>query len=152
MDSIATVVVSAIVGAVVAFVGAYTQKIIDARGVISQEVRNERQAVYQTLWKNTELLPMFPKNSTATYRQLHNLTRTCRDWYFREGGIYLSEEAQRAYRTAQKIMCDAVNAKPTELDTPLSDADYESSRSALSALRTELTKDLASRKRTPFSG
>jgi hypothetical protein len=93
------------------------------------------------------LLPKWPRATDVTYAKLHTLSEGLRDWYFLEGGIYLSEEARKAYGNVQENVCLTVQGKQDEQDKTISDAEYDKLVDCCSALRTELTRDLQSRKR-----
>src|SRR5947208_6610750 len=104
VTNVTTVVISAIVGAIVSYVLAVVQNILNARTKIDEELRNERFAVYKVLWKKTELLPQWPHATSVTYEELLRLSEEMRDWYFNEGGIYLSAKSRKSYGKAQDVI------------------------------------------------
>ena len=57
MPDVTTVVVSAVIGAIVSYALAVIQNILDVRTKIDERLRDERFSVYKVLWKKTELLP-----------------------------------------------------------------------------------------------
>lgn len=88
-----------------------------------------------------------------TYKNLNELSKRFRDWYFNEGGIYLSTQARKAYEVVQDRISEIVDQHQHELNTAITygkNGDYERIRDACSKLRTELTRDLESRKRILF--
>jgi hypothetical protein len=118
-----------------------------SRSELDLDLRQKREAVYRSLWKQTHLLSLTPVNTRLTYADVSRLSTALKDWYFEEcGGLYLSSPAQNAYRNAQEALAEAETKDQTELVWHESDAEtYERMRAALSALRTELTNDLQSR-------
>src|SRR4051794_8281989 len=144
MDVLLQALVPALIGAVVAFIGALYSNALERRTKIDESLRDKRIDLYQKLWAKTKLLPKWPRSSDVTYEQLFGLSEELRDWYFDEGGIYLSAKARAVYGDLQ----DAIGAVlQGHKSGPVSDLDYASVRAKCSALRTELTTDLLSRRR-----
>lgn len=85
MEDPLTVIISAIIGAVVSYIGAVIQNFLDMRTTIDKSLRDDRIKVYKVLWKKTELLPKWPKATDVTYEKLAKLSEELRDWYFSEG-------------------------------------------------------------------
>ncbi|MEJ8849768.1 hypothetical protein [Variovorax rhizosphaerae] len=113
---------------------------------VDTELRTQRRAAYILLWSLTGKLPQWPRNDELQYSDLRKLSGDLRDWYFQTGGIYLSESARKVYGTAQ----ERIHAVLAEGRTgPVGKAHYETLRKACSALRTELTEDLLSRRESP---
>lgn len=71
-----------------------------------------------------------------------------RDWYFNEGGIYLSVKSRKSYGDAQDAIQTVLGEHKNE-KAPLSDPHYEKARKGFSQLRTQLTNDLLSRRSAP---
>ena len=113
---------------------------------IDTDLRGRRFTVYAELWKKTGTLPQWPRNPEVTYSDLGELTGHLRDWYFINGGIYLSATARSAYGEVQETIISILDKKQSGL---VSDSDYESIRKKCSSLRTELTRDLLSRREAP---
>ena len=147
MDGIWAIVVPALVGAAVATLGAVIQSFLSAREKIDESLREERIKQYRLLWEKSGLIPLWPRADNVTYARLAKLTAEFRDWYFRGGGIFLSAKARDAYGKAQEAMDAVLAAHRQDRDLPLSTPDYDGVQERLSALRTELTRDLLSRKR-----
>ncbi len=144
MESLLTVVLSSLIGGAVAYVGAVVNSTLAMRAQIDQSLREIRISVYKDLWRRTGLLPQWPKSPDVTYAKLADFSRDLRHWYFNEGGIYLSTEARTAYGKVQEtvttVLQDAGEGK-------LTDEQYDRIRETCSLLRTELTRDLLSRRR-----
>jgi hypothetical protein len=149
MESIFTIVVSSLIGGAVAYVGAVINSRLAMRAHIDQSLRQDRIGVYKDLWRRTGLLPQWPKSTDVTYAKLADFSRDLRHWYFNEGGIYLSGDARAAYGKVQETVSAVLQGGG---DGKISDEQYEQIRQMCSTLRTELTKDLLSRRRVFIFG
>jgi hypothetical protein len=145
MEELLTVIISALVGAVVSYLGAVVKNMLDMRTKIDENLRATRIQVYKVLWEKTGLLPQYPRATDVTYEKLDKLSHEFRDWYFTEGGMFLSAEARRAYGNAQEALVRVTNSGGTG---KVSSEDYERVRIECHRLREELTNDLLSRRRT----
>ncbi len=114
---------------------------------VDLDLRTQRFPVYAELWEKTGLLPMWPWNLDLEYSELRKLTCDFRDWYFKRGGIFLSESARDAYFEVQK--CINASLGKNQMGR-VSEDDYKAIRARCSALRTELTNDLLSRREAPL--
>jgi hypothetical protein len=150
MDNLATVIVSALIGAAVSALGAILQSRLAARTKIDESLRTDRIAVYKLLWKKTELLPLWPRTKGVTYEKLEKFSAELRDWYFSDGGLFFSTQARQAYEGLQTQLRDVVQQNAGKGGEEISPEHYETIRSRCSSLRTELTNDLQSRKRAMF--
>ncbi len=149
MIELLTVVVSAAVGALVAYLGSIWQTRFEARRVIHERVHEQRAKLYPVAWKLTGSFPRRPRTDTATYGSLRALAVSLRDWYYEEGGLYLSGGARRAYTDWQDAVDEVLKTNQGD-ESELSEEHYEIVRQAGSSLRTMLTRDLLSRSRPPM--
>jgi hypothetical protein len=113
---------------------------------IDTDLRTHRIEVYAELWKMTGSLPNWPRNLELTYQDLQSLTNELRTWYFERGGMYLSAGARKGYGDVQESLASVLKDKK---DGKVSDSDYDAIRAQCSALRSELTRDLLSRREAP---
>ncbi|HYP40837.1 MAG TPA: hypothetical protein VEX13_10800 [Chloroflexia bacterium] len=144
-----TVIVPAIVGALAGFVSAAAKNALDARSKIDEQLRQTRITLYKVLWQKTKLLPKWPRATNVTYEDLAQLSEELRDWYFDNGGIYLSTAARRAYGNVQDALAEVTrDITRDKAVKPLDSKEYNAVQVECSKLRTELTKDLLSRRRT----
>jgi len=144
MENLPTIIISAIVGAVVSYAGAILNNVLGARAKIDESLRSDRIREYKVLWKKTGLLPKWPRSVNVTYEKLTDLTNELQDWYFDKGGMFLSVQARKAYGDLQEEINRVVTVKSTG---QVSKEHYEQVMTRCSALRTELTNDLLSRRR-----
>src|ERR1700674_417918 len=133
----------AIVGAVVSFVVAILSNALSYRAKVDEGLRDTRLALYRVLWKKTELLPKWPRRTDVTYENLRDLSEELRDWYFGDGGIFLSRTARKSYGKLQDTI-DGILTQPAKGE--ITDPDYDKVRFRLSKLRSQLTDDLLSRR------
>ena len=152
MDKITIEIFSAIGGAILTAIVFMVKNAVSQRTKIDETVLIERRELYKKLWEKTKLLPKWPKATSVTYEKLHTLSEELRDWYFNEGGIYLSAEARQTYEHVQSSLCQAVAMHSDKQTATITDDEYENIREFCSQLRTELTHDLQSRKRTFLIG
>lgn len=146
MNEILTIIVSAAVGAVVSYLASYWER----RARVDEGLRDKRIELYSLLWQATGKVPMWPKRDDLTYTELRELSSAFRGWYFDDkGGMFLSSAARKAYEGVQVAITAqlAARAQARLSDAEvISDPDYTAVQQAGSALRTQLTKDLLSRR------
>jgi hypothetical protein len=153
MNSLLPAAVSTIVGAVVSYIVAARKVRLEMRTRIDESLQETRTELYKELWEKTGLLPLWPKNDSVTYQDLSSLSEEFRDWYFHQnqGGMYLSSKARDAYgrmqKGIQKILKQHSSRPNAQASDRLSPNDYDKIRDRCSKVRTELTKDLLSRRR-----
>lgn len=143
MRDIGPLLTPAAVGAVVSLVVTSISNALSYRAKVDEGLRDTRLALYRALWKKTELLPKWPRRTDVNYENLHKLSEELRDWYFGDGGIFLSRAARRAYGKLQDTIGEILAGRPKG---EITDHDYEETRLRCSDLRTQLTEDLLSRR------
>jgi hypothetical protein len=135
--------IPAIVGGAAGAIGSLVRDILSSRMKTDEKLRDLRTPVYKELWKLTERLPKWPR-ADITYRDLYEFSAELKTWYFEKGGFYLSRRSHKRYTAVQDALLEALTgAKETDA---VSDDDYEAVRAKCSALRTEMTEDLLSRR------
>src|SRR5215813_580576 len=134
MGEIWTVIISALIGGVVSYAGAMVKNALEVRRAIDDRLREKRELLYETVWKQTGLLPRRPRTDTVSYSRLSELAVGIRDWYYGGAGLYLSGGSRRAYSAAMDIL-ESVR-KRGQPEAVLNDNDYEEARKACSTLRT----------------
>jgi hypothetical protein len=141
--NIGPLVTPAVVGAVVSFVVAILSNALSYRAKVDEGLRDTRLALYRVLWKKTELLPKWPRRTDVTYEKLCDLSEELRNWYFGDGGIFLSRAARKSYGKLQ----DTIGGILTQQSKgEITDPDYDKVRLRCSDLRSQLTDDLLSRR------
>ena len=145
----AMIIWTALVGGAGGVVGALGKDWLERRTRIDEGLRAKRTELYADLWKLSGILPKWPRNKEVTYQGLLERSERMRHWYFETGGgLYLSEPSRAAYGKAQEAIVQTVESKMSSRpENSLEKSDYDRVRDALSALRTELARDLHSRAR-----
>ncbi len=156
---------AAVIGAAFGFLGGIAKGWLESRERTDQSIRDNRFKLYQPLWRLTVAVPEWPRNLNLTGDELNALSKRLRAWYFGAkaedaaeekeggekkedlpGGMFLSEDARYAYGEAQEALQTAVRKHGSKKIDSATD-DYDLVRTPLSRLRTELTRDLLSRRR-----
>ena len=119
------------------------------------ELRRERLQAYTDLWSRLEVLNKYGRSSPSLSRfDAEKLVADLKQWYFRVGGIYLSEPTREDYFALQDALQHALAASRTgEAALPTADdATFEFVRLRSSRLRTGLTRDVGTRKTLKLRG
>lgn len=111
------------------------------------DLRTERLKAYRDLWKRLECLASYPTPAAVTSGTVAELAVDLREWYYREGGIFMSRQSQRAFvRLQQAIGASTSQRDEREADPPLSQDQVDQIRKCASFLRTWTTRDILSRR------
>lgn len=122
-------------------------KAVDLSTQIDIHLREQRIRVYATIWQSTSILPRWPRATNVTYPNILRFSEGLRSWYFAEqGGMWLSTTARQAYGDLQETIWQIL---PQRVDGAITEEDYDAILAKCSALRTELTNDLVSRRAAP---
>jgi hypothetical protein len=136
------------------FESAYTRaenahkKQLEIAGSIDLDLRQRRIGAYQEMWARTSLLPMWPRAKNVTYEKLNELSEALRDWYFGSGGMYLSAKTRETYGDLQQAIKAVLDQTGSG---PLTEQHYDSVRDKCSALRSQMTDDILSRRPAPLA-
>ena len=122
---------------------------ITSRAGIDQELRAKRLEVYPPLWLATSRVPRWPREEISR-EALEQLHRDLRTWYYSTGGMFLSKRARDRYGDVQKLIETLLkqDGEPTAI---LTEERYVDLMDAVSSLRTGLTEDLDTRRRTTLA-
>jgi hypothetical protein len=114
---------------------------------IDIHLREQRIKVYSKIWKESGITPRWPRATNLTYAEILEFSERLRTWYFVDhGGMWLSTEARKAYGKLQEVNTTVIAGHDTGA---LTVEDYDAILAHCSALRTELTNDLLSRRSAP---
>lgn len=114
------------------------------RGEVDLDLRKRRIDAYTKIWKETAILPAWPRDPKVTYAHLDKFSAELKQWYFETGGIFLSYNTHhKGYIPLQEAI-EMLSAK--EKKSPLDKNDYEAIRKKCSKLRSLLTQDIQSRR------
>ena len=135
---------------VTALVTAYltTRKIReDMEAKYDTDLRDRRLKVYAELWASLEPLAKYAPPGPVTPRTLADLSRSLCAWYFRAGGLFLSEPARDAYFALQDSLVAHEKADGPDAHRALDHTAFEAVRGRGSLLRTQLASDIGTRRR-----
>src|SRR5882672_404732 len=153
-DAITTAVISALAGVIglgVSYVGFQQRIRKDLEAKYDASLRGLRLDVYKRLWSLLKTLALFGRAGYPNQAQLEAFAESLRDWYFEEGGLYMSENTRDAYFRLQRAL-RTLNGSSRWQSARISvlDADsFEHLRLIGSRLRTLLTLDVGTR--NPFA-
>jgi hypothetical protein len=146
-NTIYTIILTTLISAAVGFASAAAKNRFDARSKMDMQLRSTRLELYKVLWKMTSVLPKWPRATDVTYGRLRQLSVEFRDWYFNDGGIYLSRQARSALDEVQSALRQVTEGKDSAELLMEEGTDYNMVRGKCSKLRSELATDLHSRRR-----
>jgi hypothetical protein len=112
-----------------------------------KELRDRRLKLYEELWPKTEPLGMYASSESFTYKTIAAVSSDLHDWYFKEGGLFLSNKSRTPYFSLkdaiQRVIEDGQPAnKP---DQPIPDEARQAIVSAAHRLRASLADDIRTR-------
>ena len=156
MPSLSTPIVSLIAGLITGLFGMFATYIAarhkfrdDLQAKYDESLHDHRVTAYQGLWTLTEVLAKYARPERLTLNRLTKLTADLRDWYFKTGGLFLTDNSRDAYFDLQDaITAEIANKHPA--DWELTGDPFERIRKKGSDVRTSLSSDLRSRKQPQF--
>jgi hypothetical protein len=148
MDRLLIGVASALGSALLTYVTTFLKIRQDLAAQYDAELRRDRIGVYKALWKCTEPLARYARQSVFTYHEAQALATALRCWYFEEGGIFLSEPARDAYFDLQKALKTLHGGAHEQVPDPVLEKLMEIG----SALRTRLSQDVGTRVQALLQG
>jgi hypothetical protein len=135
--------ITGVAGLVSGFVSAAANTWLANRSKVSEELREQRLKAYPNVWARTVKFSRWPRNDVS-YGELAEFERELRGWYYRVGGLYMSQNARRRYGHMQEVV--AAYREGREPERHVAPEAYEDLMEACSAFRTALTEDLESRR------
>lgn len=151
-------VLGAIGGALATWLGLHWKIRQGLQAQYDRDLRARRLRSYTHLWTLTEPMAKHAPPAPVTRETFERMATQLRHWYFHDGGIYLSDEARRAYFALQLDLSEALAtaAGPGALARVAEGAGADAGkvetwevivRHASSALRHALVGDVGSRNR-----
>jgi hypothetical protein len=115
--------IGAIFAAVLAYRTALRRVREDLEIDFDTNLRSLRIKTYRKLWCLTKPFARYPKPKLLSYQAIDIIALSLRDWYFDDGGLFLSEEAREYYFNfldAFKIIMEKLSGDwPTHLGVPI---------------------------------
>jgi hypothetical protein len=113
-----------------------------------KKLQENRLEAYKKLWGMLESLARFGREKPVTYEELRKISNATREWYFHEGGIYLTRESRAPYFHMKELIQPVLDNKefadkPT---APIPDQALEEIIRTGSSLRTSLSDDIGTKR------
>lgn len=147
-SSLVTGLVSGIISSGLTYFSTRSKIRLDMRVDYDKDLHNRRLELYKQLWPKTKPLAEFSRDCALTYDVINTVAEQTRDWYFEQGGIYLSKRSRKPYfrlkRLLQKVLDEeTLKQEHTKaLDGPRVEAILVAAR----RLRTSLADDIRTRR------
>jgi hypothetical protein len=135
------------VSAVVTFFATRSKLRLDMRGEYDRTLHEKRLELYKHLWPKTEPLGKYASLESFTYKTVAAVSSNMHNWYFGEGGLFLSKQSRTPYfllkDAIQRVIEDGKLA--SNPDQPIPDAARQAIVDAAGRLRTSLADDIRTR-------
>jgi hypothetical protein len=140
-----------VVSSVITYFSTRAKIRLDLMAAYDKDLQTSRLKMYLILWAALETLARYGRGD-VTYTDLARVSGSTRDWYFKQGGIYLTRRSRDPYfrwkALLQPLLDDAeLRAHP---DTPIDPVRLEGVIAAASALRTSLSDDIGTKQLSRF--
>jgi hypothetical protein len=108
-------------------------------------LRKHRITAYKELWKHLEPFADYSPPAKLTYDRLAEVSIALRQWYFQEGGIFLSIKTRGPYFNLQQALTELSDGHKGSGRKELDPDTSRIVRTLASRLRTSTTQDVATR-------
>ena len=139
-------IAGALLGAVTTYLVAVFKLRRELEYKYDTDLRDKRIPQYLELWKLLVDLAKYARPKQLTFDDLYKLTASLRQWYFEQGGLFLSEKSRDTYFALQDAIKKVLDAKGQPGAATVDEETYEDLRKSGSNLRTALTRDVGTRK------
>ncbi len=150
-DTIQSILIGGVAGIISAAVTYFSTRAkirLDLAAEYDKTLQEERLKVYKELWAMLEPLARYGRDKEITYSVLKEISNQTRSWYFKTGGIYLTELSREPYFYWKKMMQELLDNKEfkTNPDKTIPDSELKNVISAGSTLRTSLSDDIGTKR------
>jgi hypothetical protein len=147
VSSLVAGLVSGVISSLLTYFSTRSKIRLDMRVEYDKNLHDKRLELYKELWPKTEPLARFAPHFALTFNIVKKVAEITREWYFREGGIYLSKRSRKPYfqlkEQMQRVIDDVgLEARP---DDPIDAKAHDAILKAASRLRTSLADDIRTR-------
>jgi hypothetical protein len=154
-DTLHSLIIGAVSGALSAAVTYYSTRAksrLDLTVARDTELHAARLAQYKALWPMLKTLARYGREKAVTHAALSEVSASTRDWYFAEGGLYLTSASRKPYfrwkKHMQALLDDVyLQAHP---DERIEDKDLQAMVKAIGDLHAALSEDLDTRRKSLF--
>ncbi|HXV32380.1 MAG TPA: hypothetical protein VD769_00110 [Gaiellaceae bacterium] len=138
-----------IVPALIALVAGVLVALVQARRNLETQydidLRKERIGVYQKLWAAFEALAFYSPPGPVTLQTVRSVSTAMREWYYKDGGLFLSTEARDVYFRLQRELTKTAHSRGVGTNDELDFDRREHIKALTSRLRTQMTEDVKTR-------
>lgn len=147
VSSLITGLVSGVISSALTYFSTRSKIRLDMRVEYDKSLHDKRLELYKQLWPKTAPLARFAPHVVLTYHVVRTVSADMRDWYFNEGGIYLSKRSRKPYFALKEQMQHVIDdmALVEEPDKQIGDKARDLILAAASRLRTSLADDIGTR-------
>jgi hypothetical protein len=148
LSSLVTALLSGIISSVLTYFSTRSKIRLEMTVDYDKDLHNKRLELYKQLWPKTKPLAEFTRESPLTYDIVKAVAEETRDWYFDQGGIYLSKRSRKPYFRLKSLLQNVLDDKTLErepsraISTPRTAAILAAARN----LRTSLADDIRARR------
>lgn len=163
MDTFQSILIGAVAGlasAVLTYFSTRGKIRLELAAEYDKNLQENRLATYQKLWAMLEPLATFGRDEPVTYAVIRKISTDTRKWYFREGGIYLTERSRKPYFHWKKVMQEVLDDPDLAAQPDLEIGEFDTNKrqqktkidrlgsilGAGSSLRTALSDDIGTKR------
>jgi len=150
--SLFTGLVSGAISSTLTYVSTRSKIRLDMTVEYDKTLHAKRLELYKELWPKTKRLSRFDWHFALTYNVVKSVAADTREWYFGEGGIYLSRSSREPYFHLKGLLQKVIDNKELEAapDAPIEDKEICAAIiDAAHDLRASLADDIGAR-RSPW--
>ncbi|MDZ7309603.1 MAG: hypothetical protein ONB49_21450, partial [candidate division KSB1 bacterium] len=147
LQSLLTGLVSSAITAVITYFVTLSKARVELSVEYDRELRKNRLATYQELWRIMKPLARYSPEQPLTPQLVKQTAAAMRDWYFDNGGIFLSRASRGPYFALKRKMQAIIDNPGLEgaADAPLPKALAHALLKRGHLLRAALSDDIGTR-------
>ena len=141
-----TALLTALVSAVITYFATRSKIRLDLLVEYDKKLRTERLDAYKLLWKELKPLARYSAENPLTYEIVRETAEKLRDWYFDDGGIYLSRQSRKPYFDLKNLMQKIIDDENLKNQKEIPQIDSDKIIKAGTILRKSLSDDIGTRR------
>jgi hypothetical protein len=150
-DTIQSVLIGGVAGlvsAIVTYFSTLWKTRLELTVEYDKDLQKSRLAAYALLWGILDKIAKYGREGPVTYDVLREVSNATRDWYFHNGGIYLTRASRKPYFQMKKLMQPILDDphRFTNANGNIRKEFLEPIIDAGSALRTSLSDDIGTKR------
>ena len=154
-DTLQSVLIGAVAGGLSSAITYYSTRAksrLDLTVARELEIHNARLTQYKKLWPLFEDLARYGRAKAVTHEVLTSVSDKTREWYYAEGGLYLTAASRKPYFSWKKAMQALLDDPDLQRhpERPIPPEAVDHMVRTLSELHASLSEDLDTRRKTLF--